>query len=273
MSKRPITSNPNPSPVLLPRGLRTEQAAQYSGLSPFYIEELIRNGTLPAVGGPGSGVCAAYIVLREHLDECLDKLAGKRLNVRSSAAKRVVAPPDGRFKFVGSRSRVSGVPVCNKCKKHSNCLTIDPCDHCGAKDWDEATVLTFSGKPKGESSAKTYVQTSRTSQGSDRAGCLLALVVLAAIGFGIYYVFFMSDSEQLSSKYNVPVERVTAPPKPHGCAFSDAPLGDKHCHYDKHVYVYDITGQVIQIDGKPQSCPAGCGPAYSVGQVFVRVED
>ena len=38
------------------------------------------------------------------------------------------------------------MPVCNKCKKHSNCLTIDPCDHCPSKDWDEPTVL--SGKPK-----------------------------------------------------------------------------------------------------------------------------
>lgn len=58
-----------------PRGLRIEQAAQYSGLSPFFLEEIIRNGTLPAVGGPGSGVCAAYVILREHLDEYLDTLA------------------------------------------------------------------------------------------------------------------------------------------------------------------------------------------------------
>jgi len=61
-------------PTIAPRGLRIEQAAQYSGLSPFYIEELIRNGTLPAVGGPGSGVCAAYVVLREQLDKYLDGL-------------------------------------------------------------------------------------------------------------------------------------------------------------------------------------------------------
>ncbi len=62
------------SPTITPRGLRIEAAASYSGLSPFYIEELIRAGTLPAVGGQGSGVCAAYIVLREHLDEYLDGL-------------------------------------------------------------------------------------------------------------------------------------------------------------------------------------------------------
>ena len=56
------------------RGLRIGAAADYSGLSPFYIEELIRNGTLPAIGGPNSGICAAYVILKEHLDEYLDGL-------------------------------------------------------------------------------------------------------------------------------------------------------------------------------------------------------
>ncbi len=67
-------NNPPNSPALLPRGLRIEAAASYSGLSPFYIESIIREGILPAVGGQGSGVCAGYIVLREHLDEYLDAL-------------------------------------------------------------------------------------------------------------------------------------------------------------------------------------------------------
>jgi histone H3/H4 len=67
------TSGTSPTFSITPRGLRIEQAAQYSGLSPFYIEELIRNGTLPAIGGPGTGI-AAYVVLREHLDEYLDEL-------------------------------------------------------------------------------------------------------------------------------------------------------------------------------------------------------
>jgi hypothetical protein len=63
------------SPGIQPRGLRIETAAAYSGLNAFFIAELIRRGTLPAVGGPNSGVCAGYIVLREHLDEYLDELA------------------------------------------------------------------------------------------------------------------------------------------------------------------------------------------------------
>ncbi|HEY6127970.1 MAG TPA: hypothetical protein VIW23_07275 [Candidatus Acidoferrum sp.] len=78
MSRKPAAVA-TPAPSLKtknhPRGLRIEDAADYSGLSPFYIEENIRNGTLPAVGGPNSGICAAYVILKEHLDEYLDGLA------------------------------------------------------------------------------------------------------------------------------------------------------------------------------------------------------
>jgi hypothetical protein len=84
------------------------------------------------------------------------------------------------------------VPVCNNCKKSSNCLTIDPCDHCGAKDWDQKTVLHSRAS-----------QPPLTAQAADNIGCL-ALVVLAAIGFGIYYFFSMSESEQLSLRYSIP---------------------------------------------------------------------
>ena len=65
-------TSPSVSVPVTRRGVRIELAAHYSGLGPFFLEEIIRNGTLPAVGGSGSGVCAAYIVLREHLDELLD---------------------------------------------------------------------------------------------------------------------------------------------------------------------------------------------------------
>jgi hypothetical protein len=186
------------------------------------------------------------------------------------------------------------MPVCNKCKKHSNCLTIDPCDHCGAKDWDERTVLSFSGKPRGESSTKTYGQklgdelfgsplkdyaripppkVSLSSEFSGLLGWLSGLVVVVVIGYCVYYFFFMSDRDYLSSKYNVPIERVDAASKPHGCAFNDAPLGDKHCHFEKHVYVFDKNNQVIEIDGKARTCPTGCGSADRVQQDFQRVDE
>ena len=62
------SSGTSPTPAITARGLRIEAAAQYTDSAPFYLEECARNGTIPAVGGPKSGVCGAYIFLREHLD-------------------------------------------------------------------------------------------------------------------------------------------------------------------------------------------------------------
>jgi hypothetical protein len=93
MKKRPSIVNINTSPALLPRGLRIQAAAAYWGLSSFFIEELIRNGTLPAIGGPGSRVCSAYVVLREHIDHYLDGLserAVKRAEERRNAQPGLV---------------------------------------------------------------------------------------------------------------------------------------------------------------------------------------
>ena len=86
------TISPDTSIKNLPtrRGLRIQHAADYSGLSPFFLEEQIRLGNLLSIGGPASGVCAAHIILREHLDKFLDDLieaAEERAEERQRAAK------------------------------------------------------------------------------------------------------------------------------------------------------------------------------------------
>jgi hypothetical protein len=94
MNKRPNTVNTNPLPALPPRGLRIQQAASYSGLSPFFVEEIVRAGILPAIGGPGSGVSRQYVILKDTLDRYLDELneaAEKRAEERRKAH-----PPIGR---------------------------------------------------------------------------------------------------------------------------------------------------------------------------------
>jgi hypothetical protein len=75
VSKIDAAQTSGTSPTITPRGLRIQQAADYSGLSPFYLEQCVRDGTLPAIGGPGSGVCSAYIILRANLDQFLDELS------------------------------------------------------------------------------------------------------------------------------------------------------------------------------------------------------
>jgi hypothetical protein len=106
----------------------------------------------------------------------------------------------------------------------------------------------------------------------ENVGCTLVLVLLGVIVWGLYYYFFTPDSEKLASHYNVPIARVYAVPKPHGCAYNDAPLGEKHCHYEKHITVYTKDGRVIEKDGSHLTeCPS-CA-VWSVEQTWEKVEE
>lgn len=59
-------------------------------------------------------------------------------------------------------------------------------------------------------------------------------VAFVAIGGGLF-ALFIPEQTRLSFEYDVPAENVFVHQKPHGCDFADAPLGSKHCHYEKHV--------------------------------------
>jgi hypothetical protein len=41
------------------------------------------------------------------------------------------------------------------------------------------------------------------------------------------------EKDQLAERYHVAPENVFIEPKPHGCDFDDAPLGNKHCHFER----------------------------------------
>ena len=64
-------------------------------------------------------------------------------------------------------------------------------------------------------------------------GVGLVLITVCFAG----WQFTMSDADRFSSQYNVPASAVVVEPKPHGCEFDDAPLGEKHCHFEKDVNV------------------------------------
>jgi hypothetical protein len=59
------------------------------------------------------------------------------------------------------------MPACNRCKKFSNCLTVDFCEHCGAKDWD------------------TKCDRARATARSIDSGCTTGFLALIAGAFGI----------------------------------------------------------------------------------------
>ena len=77
-------------------------------------------------------------------------------------------------------------------------------------------------------------------------------VVLAVIVY-VLFLLFASDQTKLSNEYKVPEDHIFMQPKPHGCDFDDAPLGNKHCHFEKKVDVV-------------RACP---GPNCRVTDVYV----
>jgi excisionase family DNA binding protein len=50
------------------RGYRIREAAEYMGVSPWFVELKVRSGELPALK-----LCRHYTLLREDLDEFLNK--------------------------------------------------------------------------------------------------------------------------------------------------------------------------------------------------------
>ena len=63
----------------------------------------------------------------------------------------------------------------------------------------------------------------------------LAVVLII---FGVVWTYWaMPEKQRLAEEYKVSQDKVFIEPKPHGCDFDDAPLGNKHCHYEKQVDV------------------------------------
>jgi excisionase family DNA binding protein len=56
-----------PKPAVTPRGFRIGEAAVYMGVSPWFVEQEIRAGRLPALK-----LCRHYTLLKEDLDAYLD---------------------------------------------------------------------------------------------------------------------------------------------------------------------------------------------------------
>jgi len=80
-------------------------------------------------------------------------------------------------------------------------------------------------------------------------GALLRVVIcgLVIVGAGFLLVQFLAREKhpdlltpgkyQLALKYNLTEDQVFMDEKPKGCDFTDAPVGDKHCHYEQSLNV------------------------------------
>jgi hypothetical protein len=136
-----------------------------------------------------------------------------------------------------------------------NCKTIqsfsgDPpkCDVCG---W----VYDISDTPYWQNlRIQRHQPVSAEANEEKRIFSKLFGVVFALIIFVLVWNFWLTpEKERLANEYSVSQDKVFIEPKPHGCDFDDAPLGNKHCRYEKQVDV-------------ERACP---GPDCKVTVVYV----
>ena len=73
---------------------------------------------------------------------------------------------------------------------------------------------------------------------------------MGALFFGMYWMgyFLTPEKQHLAEKYQVSQDAVFIAPKPRGCDSKDAPVGNKHCHYDrKEEAIRDDRGKVTAV--------------------------
>lgn len=80
MTEKP-TSAPQGAPAAPRRGYRIAEAAEYMGVSPWFVEVKIRSEELPALK-----LCRHYTILKEDMDAFLD--SAKKRKGRSSDRSR-----------------------------------------------------------------------------------------------------------------------------------------------------------------------------------------
>ena len=71
-------------------------------------------------------------------------------------------------------------------------------------------------------------------------GILLVIVVYLLAQFlapGKHPDILTPGKYQLALKYHLTEDQVFMDPKPQGCDFTDAPVGDKHCHFEQSLNV------------------------------------
>jgi hypothetical protein len=128
-------------------------------------------------------------------------------------------------------------PKCDTCGWV--CTPIDPNEATDTEYWQHLRKVRQGEVP---SSALPLPESPQAAidRVAEAAGAFLKFVGVGIVFvIGAYYAnyYLQSDADRAASDYNVPADKVTVEPKPHGCEYNDAPLGEKHCHFEKVVDV------------------------------------
>jgi hypothetical protein len=100
---------------------------------------------------------------------------------------------------------------------------------------------------------------------------IIALVIVG-LGLAAWWVLPNDWRVKYAAEYQFDYDQILIDRKPHNCEWATAPLGDKHCHYEKVVTVFNRKNEVIEGPAPTNPAPEDQKPV----KVFVaweRVED
>jgi hypothetical protein len=75
---------------------------------------------------------------------------------------------------------------------------------------------------------------------------LIIGLILGGLAFAVWWVIPDDWKIKYAVEYMVDTNQVVIEPKPHDCEWDTAPLGSKHCHYDRHEMRFDAKGNPAQ---------------------------
>jgi hypothetical protein len=81
-------------------------------------------------------------------------------------------------------------------------------------------------------------RTTDSNYQSKNTGLVGGLIfLLFELGLLAFFWYWLYPASWYASWYDTDADHVIVRPKPRDCDFSKAPLGDKECHYEKHVEI------------------------------------
>jgi hypothetical protein len=97
-------------------------------------------------------------------------------------------------------------------------------------------------------------------------------LLIVALAFAVWWMLPDDWRVKYAAEYMLNNDQVFIDRKPHNCESATAPLGDKHCHYEKVVIVFNRKNEIIEGPEPTNPAPEDQKPV----KVFVeweRVED
>jgi hypothetical protein len=97
-------------------------------------------------------------------------------------------------------------------------------------------------------------------------------VAIAGLLFVVWWLLPDDWQIKYAAEYMLLNDQVIIEHKPHNCEWASAPLGNKHCHYEKVVTVFNRDNKIIKGPAPTNPAPADQTPA-KVYVSWERVED